>query len=333
MDFSIIFQLRNKKFWWMDVIFYFMISVLVATVLCYFVFLIKNNMQRNEIKDAEAALQTVGTDQQKNYEKEVISYQRKIADFARIFRNHEFASNAFVFLEKETRPNVWFKNFSLAESDARVQVSGEADDMEAFARQVAVFEGNEYVKNLDLLNSTLNSSARTDFNLSLSLNQKIFSYIAENQTPIVETASPSEEANIQAAGEDSAKLITLFNIPALAVAGAIDQANHVVTLNVPFGADVKSLAPVINVSTGAAVNPLSGTAQDFTNPVVYTVTAKDGSTQAYTASVTILPKSKASNLRAIIIWIIVLVVLVAAAVLAGFMLWRRKKMQNNKNEI
>ena len=40
MDFSVIFQLRTKKFWWMDVIFYFVIYLLIATVLCYFIFLI-----------------------------------------------------------------------------------------------------------------------------------------------------------------------------------------------------------------------------------------------------------------------------------------------------
>ena len=45
MDFSVIFQLRTKKFWWMDVIFYFVISALVATVLCYLIFLIKDKQK------------------------------------------------------------------------------------------------------------------------------------------------------------------------------------------------------------------------------------------------------------------------------------------------
>ena len=38
MDLSAIFQIRTKKFWWMDVIFYFVISLLVATVFCYGIF-------------------------------------------------------------------------------------------------------------------------------------------------------------------------------------------------------------------------------------------------------------------------------------------------------
>lgn len=52
----------------------------------------------------------------------------------------------------------------------------------------------------------------------------------------------------------------------------------------PNSTDRTSLAPEI-VITGASISPASGTAQDFTNPVTYTVTAEDGTTQAYTVYV------------------------------------------------
>jgi hypothetical protein len=122
MDFSIIFQLRNKKFWWLDVIFYFVISLLVATVLCYFIFIIKNGILKKDIENQVVALQTVGTSQQKDYEKEVILYQRKINDFTKLFKNHEFASNVFVFMEHQTEPDVWFKQFNLDKDGAQVQL-------------------------------------------------------------------------------------------------------------------------------------------------------------------------------------------------------------------
>jgi UDP-N-acetylglucosamine enolpyruvyl transferase len=66
----------------MDVIFYFVLSMLVATVLCYLVFLLKNAWQREDIKKEVLALQTVGTEEQKSQEKEVINYRRKINDFS-----------------------------------------------------------------------------------------------------------------------------------------------------------------------------------------------------------------------------------------------------------
>lgn len=190
MDFSIIYQLRTKKFWWLDVIFYFVISLLIATAFCYIIFSIKISMQNKQINDLKAAIETVGTEQQLAYEKEVITYQKKINDFAEVFQNHGFSSNVFVFMEAQTRPNVWFQNFSMDQKGAKINLSGEADDMDAFSRQVSIFERNEYVDNINLLNSSLGESDRVGFNLNLTLNTKIFGYISDTLTPM-ETTTPS----------------------------------------------------------------------------------------------------------------------------------------------
>jgi len=166
-----------------DVAFYFSLSLLIAAFLCYAVFIIKTNMQAKEIADLDAALETVGTMQQKEYEKEVLDYQNKINDFSTLFLNHEFASNVFAFVEKETLPKVWFGRFVLNQKDSTVQLSGEADDMDTFSRQVAEFEKNEYVKSITLLNSNLGESANVGFNISITLYPKIFKFI-ENQNAI-----------------------------------------------------------------------------------------------------------------------------------------------------
>jgi hypothetical protein len=193
MDFSIIFQLREKKFWWLDVIFYFVMSLLIAAVFCYVIFVVKNTMQSREIKSIEASMETVGTDQQKVYEKEVIAYQKKFNAYVDLLKNHEFASHAFVFMEGQTRPNVWFKNFGLNRKAGEISLSGEADDMNAFSRQVAVFEKNEYVSKMSSLNSSLGESGRVNFNFNLSLDPKIFGYIYETlgEVPPLETVTPS----------------------------------------------------------------------------------------------------------------------------------------------
>ena len=63
-----------------------------------------------------------------------------------------------------------------------------------------------------------------------------------------------------------------------------------VTVTYPFNSlteeNLKTLKPVILVSEGASISPASGVAQDFTNPVDYTVTAQDGSRKVWTVSVT-----------------------------------------------
>ena len=118
---------------------------------------------------------------------------------------------------------------------------------------------------------------------------------------------PAESALVQQAVEDflhpptptptpsptppplsDAKAITAFDFAALDpdVVGVINEAAKTIALTVPFGTDVTALVPTI-VHTGASVSPASGAAQDFTSPVNYTVTAEDGSTQAYVVTVTV----------------------------------------------
>ena len=83
-------------------------------------------------------------------------------------------------------------------------------------------------------------------------------------------------------GTSDAKEIT-----AITIAGQIsfNISGTDITVVMPSGADPSSLTPDIT-HTGASINPASGTAQDFTNPVVYTVTAADSSTIEYTVSLT-----------------------------------------------
>lgn len=298
MDFSVIFQLRNKKFWWMDVIFYFAISLLVATVFSYFILLVKDNIQREEIKKEAVFLQGVGTQAQKNQEKYVIDYRNKIGDFTTLFKNHEFASNVFAFMRAQTVPNVWFKQFNLNEKNNDVQLSGESDDLNAISGQVSVFEKNKYVKSIGTLNSTLGQSAKTEFNIDLVLDQSIFSYLSDlTQIPEAATSTGQLTANNGSlnpatgsqqvlTANSSEKMIISFHLPLKPeVAGILSETNHTITLNVPYGTDIKNLAPTIVVSPGAEVLPASGVSQDFISPVTYMVTASDGSVQNYTVNV------------------------------------------------
>lgn len=78
--------------------------------------------------------------------------------------------------------------------------------------------------------------------------------------------------------------ITAFNIGD--AEGVIDGTN--IAVEVPHGTTVTALTPIITVSNGATVSPISGTEQDFTNVVTYTVTAEDEeTTKAYTVTVTV----------------------------------------------
>jgi hypothetical protein len=355
MDFSVIFQLRTKKFWWMDVIFYFVISLLIATVLCWLIFLVKNNMIRNDIANEIVKLQEVGTDTQKQEETDVINYKKKINDFTGLFANHQFASNVFAFIQAKTVPNIWFKQFNLDEKGSTVQLSGETDDVDSFSRQVAILEGDKYIKSIGTLNSSSSKSAKVNFNINLSLDKAIFDYIAQtasasqtisadqqndqqnppDQTGISENTATGEQTPVaDGATKSSEKLITSFHLllnPE--VIGVADQTNYKFILDVPYDTDVKNLAPSLVISPGATVLPESNVSQDFSGPVIYTVTAEDGSIQKYEIKVNVRPApvvEKKSNQAGFVAVIIILIIAGVMALLAGLFFLYKNKFKNKR---
>lgn len=84
---------------------------------------------------------------------------------------------------------------------------------------------------------------------------------------------------------DNEKSILSFRFDALDESGVIDQIARAISFLLPAETDVTQLVPTIEVSEGATVEPASGVAQDFSNPVTYTVTAQNGTTAVYTVTV------------------------------------------------
>ena len=64
----------------------------------------------------------------------------------------------------------------------------------------------------------------------------------------------------------TAKALTAFRFASYDVAGTISETSHAVAVTVPSGTDVSALVPTIT-HTGASIDPATGVARDFTNPV------------------------------------------------------------------
>lgn len=115
----------------------------------------------------------------------------------------------------------------------------------------------------------------------------------DDGTVVVEqiVAEPEAPAPDPVPSFSSARAITAFEffIATSTIPGAIDESAHTVGVTVPFGTDIRTLAPMFTVSPLATSSPASGVTLDFTNPVAYTVTAEDGSAQIYTVTVTVAP--------------------------------------------
>ena len=86
--------------------------------------------------------------------------------------------------------------------------------------------------------------------------------------------------------KSSEKSITSFSFAGIDLGGneLIDNNSHTITVMVPKGTNLTGLTPIILVAGNAKISPDSGAVQNFTDPVVYTVTAQDGSSQNYTVT-------------------------------------------------
>ncbi|KOH45386.1 DUF5018 domain-containing protein [Sunxiuqinia dokdonensis] len=74
--------------------------------------------------------------------------------------------------------------------------------------------------------------------------------------------------------------------------GVIDQANGTIEVTVGSQENIKALTPQYTIPESTTSTPQSGVAQDFTNPVKYTVLSNDGFTgKSYVVTITQLPQA------------------------------------------
>ena len=73
------------------------------------------------------------------------------------------------------------------------------------------------------------------------------------------------------------------------VSGTI--SHDTIYLNIKRGVDITNLVPTVTF-TGASINPTSKSSQNFTNPILYTVTAQNGNKKTYRTQIRFLSNSK-----------------------------------------
>ena len=113
---------------------------------------------------------------------------------------------------------------------------------------------------------------------------------------------PSISLNVsEVAAKSSAKDILALSVNTTPVVNAVVGVNTI-TATVPNKTDITKLIATFTTSlkakvTIAAVDQVSGTTvNDFTNTLVYTVTAEDGTTKDYNVTITLAPKSSEKDI-------------------------------------
>ena len=129
------------------------------------------------------------------------------------------------------------------------------------------------------------SGATLDFSTPIIYTLTSLDNTTQDYTVLTEFTPASSEKKINSFGIHP-PVVTLN--PA---EGIIDEESKTITVTLPIGwnYDLTSLRPDFNVSKFALVSPQIAEAQDFSdsvkNPVIYTVTAQDGSSVEYRVTV------------------------------------------------
>jgi hypothetical protein len=116
--------------------------------------------------------------------------------------------------------------------------------------------------------------------------------------PVVYTVTAADATTVNytvtvAFAPNPAKAITAYSFVGFpANPGVINEPAKTIAVTVPFGTNVTALAATFTttgtvVKVGAAIQTSTATTNDFTAPVVYTVTAADATTVNYTVTVTV----------------------------------------------
>lgn len=82
--------------------------------------------------------------------------------------------------------------------------------------------------------------------------------------------------------ESNENNIVSFSVAGMAGKAEIDTLAHTVRFNVEYGISLNGLMPNIAVSPGATISPGVEAKQDFSSPVTYIVTARNGTAQSWT---------------------------------------------------
>lgn len=180
--------------------FYFIISLLVFSVGCYFVLNHLLNKAEQELISLEAGLAEMVTPEKKAIEREVLLLESKINNFAVLTSRHLELSDVFKLFEENSHPQVWFTKINLSADKKQVQASGEAQNFESLGQQIFIFEDNDLFEATRLEDVSINRQGRIDFSLSVSFNNQVFkpkfleagASLPEQETQEIELETESE---------------------------------------------------------------------------------------------------------------------------------------------
>ncbi len=161
---------------WQVFMFYFLVFLLIATVIGYFIFLHLISKTTVYLQELENKIESKKGEEMLSLEKEVLYYKKKIKDFAPFLEAHIINSKLFDFLEKNTHPKVFFSDTKIKSVLREVDFKGGTDNFISLGQQISIFKQSPLVERLKIGNVGFGKKGGIEFDLTLLLNKELFKY-------------------------------------------------------------------------------------------------------------------------------------------------------------
>lgn len=155
---------------------YISFGLVVVVVLAYAALFFIEKRTSKTLWNLEDKIAQVGTKDEKSLEAQLLLHKQKIDDFSKLFTDHKKTSSFFDFLEENCHPKIWFNKLELSSQDSQATLAGETSSFETLGQQIAIFQGQELVKNIEISDLSVAKTGRANFTISLFLDPKIFKY-------------------------------------------------------------------------------------------------------------------------------------------------------------
>lgn len=173
---SLIPKQKEKNGDWQDILAYFMIALVILSVI---VFLLLNfwlvPARYKEVDVLKNKIVNTPVPEKKNKEAELRAYSAKIEAFKGIFSQHKKPSQAFTFLERSIMPQIFIANIKGELEKGTITINGQGNNFETVGKQYLVFKKDPDVESVSLENLAI-AGQGVNFQMIVNLKKSVLTY-------------------------------------------------------------------------------------------------------------------------------------------------------------
>lgn len=127
-----------------DLFLYFSAFVFIFAVIAYFYFAWAESTTKRAIAELEQKITNLKTPEREEAEKEVLRYQKKIADFSNLIREYIFCSKIFPHVEESVHKDVYLSRMDINFENSEMTILVNAPNFYTLGQQLAIFKNTPY---------------------------------------------------------------------------------------------------------------------------------------------------------------------------------------------